>query len=296
MMDQKLGGPLVSTSWLAEHLRDSDLRIFDCTVHILFDGSEGIATRAAHREYEAEHIPGAAFVDMVAGLSDRTPGVPYMMMPPADLFSRALSAVGLGDEFQVVIYSAGELMWATRLWWMLRASGFTNAAVLDGGLQQWKVEGRPLAVGVETHPPSAFTARPDAACWADKELVLAEIGSSTVCTVNALSRDDHLGTGELSPWVRAAYGRQGRIPGSLNVPYGSLTTEEGLFAPLEQLRHAFAAAGVLDHDRIILYCGAGLGSTVDALALTLIGCDNVAIYDGSLNEWGWDDSLPMETG
>ncbi len=295
-MDHKLTGPLVSTSWLAEHLHDSDLRLFDCTVYILFDGREEISTRAGRREYKAEHIPGAAFLDMVADLSDRTPGVPYMMMPSADLFSRSLSAAGLGDDHQVVIYSAGSIMWATRLWWMLRACGFTNAAVLDGGLLRWKAEGRPLATGLESYPPATFTATPDAACWADKELVLAEIGSSTVCTVNALSRDDHLGTGELSPWVSAAYGRQGRIPGSLNVPFEKLTTEDGLFAPAEQLRHAFTAAGVLDHERIILYCGAGLGSTVDALALNLLGYDNVAIYDGSLNEWGWDESLPMETG
>ena len=143
---------------------------------------------------------------------------------------------------------------------------------------------------------ATFTARPDGERWVDKEAVLAEIGSRTVCTVNSLSSDDHLGVGELSPWVRVAYGRQGRIPGSLNVPYGSLTTEEGLFAPVDQLRKMFAGTGALDHERIILYCGAGLGSTVDALALNLIGYDNVAIYDGSLNEWGWDDSLPMETG
>jgi thiosulfate/3-mercaptopyruvate sulfurtransferase len=130
----------------------------------------------------------------------------------------------------------------------------------------------------------------------DKETVLAEIGSSTVCTINSLSRDSHLGIGEPTPFEQVAYGRQGRIKGSHNVPYAGLITEEGLFAPVDQLRQAFKDAGTLDHERIICYCGAGLGSTVDALALNLIGYDNVAIYDGSLNEWGWDDSLPMETG
>lgn len=74
-MVHKLSGPLVSPSWLAEHLDDSDLRLFDCTVFIQFDGGEEVSARAGRREYEAEHIPGAAFVDMVADLSDQTPGV-----------------------------------------------------------------------------------------------------------------------------------------------------------------------------------------------------------------------------
>jgi thiosulfate/3-mercaptopyruvate sulfurtransferase len=130
----------------------------------------------------------------------------------------------------------------------------------------------------------------------DKETVLAEIGSSSACTVNALSWETYLGTDEQPPFEQMAYGRKGHIKDSVNVPYASLQTEEGLFAPVDQLKRAFEDAGSLSRERIILYCGAGLGSTVNALALHLIGYDNVAIYDGSLNEWGWDHSLPMETG
>jgi thiosulfate/3-mercaptopyruvate sulfurtransferase len=91
-------------------------------------------------------------------------------------------------------------MWATRFWWMLRANGFTNAAVLDGGLQRWKAEGRPTATGEESYPAATFTARSDAARWADKETVLAQIGSSTVCTINSLSQGTHLGIGEQTPF------------------------------------------------------------------------------------------------
>ena len=294
-MPAKLSSALVSTDWLAQYLGDSDLRIYDCTEFIAYDADEGISVRAGRPEYEEAHIPGAAFVDLFRDLSDPAPDVPYLMMPSPEVFSRVLSAAGLGDEHRVVLYSSDSVMWATRLWWMLRASGFTNAAVLNGGLQKWKDEGRAVARGKESYPAASFTARPDAARWVDKETVLAEIGSDVVCTINALSEEAHLGTGEQMPFEQAAYGRQGRIKGSRNVYYGGLQTE-GLFAPVDQLRHAFEEAGTLGQERIICYCGAGLGATVNALALHLIGYDNVAVYDGGLNEWGWDSSLPMETG
>jgi len=199
----------------------------------------------------------------------------------------------LGDDHQVVLYSSGSVMWATRLWWMLRASGFTNAAVLDGGLQRWKAEGRPTNGGTERYRSATFTARPDTARWADKETVLAEIGSTEVCTINTLSREEHLGAVDQAEQF---YGRKGRIKGSQNVPFSTLLTEEGLFAPVDQLKLAFEEIDALSHERIICYCGGGVSATMDALALHLIGYDNVAVYDGSLSEWGRDHSLPMETG
>jgi thiosulfate/3-mercaptopyruvate sulfurtransferase len=142
-MSAKLNSTLVSTDWLAQHLDDSDLRIFDCTVFIIFDPDKGISVRAGRSEFEEAHIPGAAFVDLYRDLSDQASDRPYMMMPSPEAFSKALSAAGLGNDHQVVIYSSDSVMWAARLWWMLRANGFTNAAVLDGGLRRWKAEGRP---------------------------------------------------------------------------------------------------------------------------------------------------------
>jgi thiosulfate/3-mercaptopyruvate sulfurtransferase len=291
----ELSGALVSTAWLAEHLGENDLRIFDCTVFLDFDPEEGIVIRGGRSEYEEAHIPGAVFLDLYGDLSVQKDGVD-LLMPPPKAFSETLSAAGLGDEHRVVLYSAGSVMWATRMWWMLRASGFTNAAVLDGGLQQWKAEGRPTASGQEAYPPTTFTARPDIARWADKATVLAEIGSDAVCTINTLSPEAYSGTGEQTPFERQAYGRQGRIKGSLNVPYADLLTEEGLFAPEEQLRQAFEAAGAFDKQRVICYCGAGISSTIGALALHMLGYDDVAIYDGSMHEWGRDHSLPMDVG
>lgn len=294
-MTDGLESGLVSTEWLAQHLDDRNLRIYDCTVFLSFDMDNGIIVRGCQPEYEEAYIPGSAFLDLYRDLSVRVGNVEFMM-PPAKAFSTALSAAGLGADHQVVLYSStSTIYWATRLWWMLRASGFTNAAVLDGGLKKWIAEGRSTTSGQENYPPAVFSAKPDVSRWADKEEVLVEIENPTVCTINTLSKEEFSGTGEQTDFEKQAYGRKGRIRGSLNVPYASLLTEEGLFAPKDQLSQIFEETGVLNNKRIILYCGAGLSSTMAALALHLIGFDNVAIYDGSLNEWGHDPNLPMET-
>lgn len=294
-MTERLESGLVSTEWLAHNLNERNLRIFDCTVFLDFDKDTGIKIRDGQPEYEEAHIPGAAFLNLYRDLSVRVNNLEFMM-PSSKTFSNALSAAGLGNEHQAVVYSSSSTVyWATRLWWMLRASGFTNAFVLDGGLKKWRAERRPIKSGWEYYPTATFISKPDAARWADKEEVLAEIESPTVCTINTLSKDEFSGTGKQTEFEKQAYGRKGRIFGSRNIPYASLLTEEGLFEPKNKLKQIFEEANVLYNERIILYCGAGLSSTIGALALHIIGYDNVAIYDGSLNEWGQNHSLPMET-
>jgi len=294
-MPTKPNSPLLSTDELAQHLDDSDLRIFDCTVFLDYVPEKGVVARGGRLEYEEAHIPGATFLDLAGDLSDQESDIVFMM-PSPEAFGNVLSAAGLGDNHQVVLYSSDSVMWATRMWWMLRAAGFANAYVLDGGLRRWRAEGRPTATGQESYPEASFTPRPDPARWVNKETVLAEIGSATVCTINSLSPETYWGIREQTPFEREAYGRSGRIKGSRNLPYAHLLTEEGLFAPVDQLRQLFEDVDALNHERIILYCGAGISSTMDALALHLIGYEDVAIYDGSLNEWGRDHTLPMERG
>ena len=281
---------LVSTEWLAERLGQDNLRIFDCTVFLSVGEDGRYIARAGAEEYEQSHIPGAAFLDLPRDLTEHRDGVPFMM-PAPEKFANKAGAAGLGDAHQIVLYSSGSVMWATRMWWMLRSVGFHGAAVLDGGLAQWKAEGRPISHGREYYPQATFTPHPDPDRWADKDDVLNNIGSSNVCTINALSRENYLGTVE-----RSSYGRKGRIKGSASVPYSTLMTAEGLFGNKEQLRAAFASIGALEKERIICYCGGGISATMDAMALQLLGYENVAIYDGSMSEWAQDESLPMETG
>jgi thiosulfate/3-mercaptopyruvate sulfurtransferase len=152
----------VQTDWLAAHLGDADLRIFDCTTHLLPADAE---TDAPYRivsgkaDYDQGHVPGAGFLDLQGELSDNTTRLRFML-PSADHFAAAMSRHGVGEGARVVLYSAGNIMWATRVWWMLRAFGFDRAAVLDGGWDKWCAEGRPVSTTPCAYPPAEFIARP----------------------------------------------------------------------------------------------------------------------------------------
>jgi thiosulfate/3-mercaptopyruvate sulfurtransferase len=284
------GRGLVSTGWLAEHRTDPDLRIFDVTVHLRPSTSGGpYRIESGRADYEAGHVPGAGFLDLPGELSDTDSPLAFTM-PPVEKLARALGAAGVGAGSRVVAYATTSPMWATRLWWMLRACGFDNAAVLDGGLAKWKAEGRPVEAGESRYPPAELTlaARPE--LWADKAAVLAAVGDGAVCTLNALSPSVHRGEGETN------YGRKGHIAGSRNVPYAALLNPDGTWREDAELRALFEAVGALRRPRVICYCGGGISATMDALALTRLGHPAVAVYDGSMSEWSRDPAMPMEVG
>ena len=280
---------LISTEALAAQLHEPMLRVYDCTVHLRPATPGPYTVDSGRADYDAAHIPGAAFLDLAHDLSDPASTLRFTMPPPAQMTS-ALSRAGLGNEHHVVVYSSSTPMWATRLWWMLRASGHTNVQVLDGGLAKWRAEARPLSAQPDSYVAARFRATPQATRWADKQEVLRSIGSGEVCTINALASAVHAGTAEIN------YGRKGHIKGSVNVPYASLVDSDGTFRDERQLRAAFLAVDALSKPRIICYCGGGISATMDALALTLLDHPNVAVYDGSMSEWVQDASLPMATG
>lgn len=281
---------LVGTDWLAEHLGDPNLRVFDATVHLLPDPPRTYRIESGRQDYEKGHIPGTAFLDLKDELSDSESRLNFTMPHPSQL-EHALSRAGIGMQDRVVVYSTSHVMWATRLWWMLRASGFERAAVLDGGFAKWTREGRAVCQEPCAYDPATFKATPRPERWADRDEVLREIGSARVATLNALPRPVHTGEADVH------YGRKGHIAGSRNVPYSSLLERETqTFANADGLRDAFAEAGALEKERVITYCGGGISATVDAFALALLGHPNVAVYDGSMSEWARDQSLPVETG
>lgn len=278
---------LISTDELAETLEDDNLRVFDCAVFLLPDPPR-YKVESGLASYETAHIPGAGFLDLTGNLSDSSSRFGFTL-PDAGQLSAAFSTKGISDGSTVVLYSSGHLMWATRLWWMLHSAGHTNVRVLDGGLQKWQAEGRPTRSGSETYPAGNFTAVINAARWAPTREVLAAIEDGAVCTLNALSPGVYSGESAMN------YGRKGHITGSLNVHYEDLLTN-GCFKSAEELASLFADSGALNAPRVIAYCGGGISATIDALALTLAGHENVAVYDGSMSEWVADPALPMTQG
>lgn len=289
-MDTWDGRGLVSADWLQAHLDDNDLRLFDVTVHLRPATPGPYRIESGRADYETAHIPGAAFLDLATELSDTSSALNFTHLP-AERLAAALGEAGVGADHRVVAYSSTTPMWATRFWWMLRAAGFDNAAVLDGGLLAWTASGRPVEAGSRSYPSASapnLADRPGP--WADTSDVLAAIEDGGVCTVNALSPSVHSGESSVS------YGRKGHIKGSVNVPYAGLVDAQGCYVSDARLRDLFDGVGALQRERVICYCGGGISATMDALALTRLGHPSVAVYDGSMSEWTRDPTLPMETG
>jgi len=247
--------------------------------------------------YDAGHLPGAVFVDPIAELSDPLSGLRFTMPLPARV-AEAFGRIGVGPGTFVVLYCRDHNVFAARLWWMLRAIGFDDAAVLDGGFAHWTAEGRALTTEVRRHPPARLEPRPRPGLFVDKAAVRAALGDPGVVLVNALSAQQHEGRGGVT------YGRPGRISGSLSAPARSLTDPTThAFLPPDRLRAVLEAAGVLRPGaagatgrRAVTYCGAGIAASSDAFLLTLLGVRDVAVYDGSLEEWARDLACPMESG
>lgn len=280
---------LVDTDWLAAHLEDPAVRVFDCTTILESDPATVYHVVSGRAGYDAGHIPGAGFLDLQGELSDRSTRLRFMM-PPAAQFADVVGGRGVGNDSRVILYSTASPMWATRLWWMFRAFGHDAVAVLDGGFGKWQAEGRPVSPEPSRYPPARFGAWPRPQMFTDKAGVLAGIDDANTCLVNNLSASAHAGT------AAAHYGRPGRIKHSVNVPYAGLTDEQGCLLPAEALRRRFAEAGALDAAKVVTYCGGGISATLGAFALTLIGKEDIAVYDGSLSDWASDPAMPMETG
>jgi thiosulfate/3-mercaptopyruvate sulfurtransferase len=285
---------LITTAELADIIGQPNLRLFDCTTY-LEPAPEGsslpyLAVPGRHT-FEAGHIPGADFLDLQGEFSASDTELRFMM-PGAAQLERAFGGHGVSNASRVVLYSIGTPMWATRFWWMLRSLGFENAAVLDGGLDKWKLEGRPLEAGpAKGYPAATFTAKPSDGFFVDKHQTLAATSEQGTVVVNALGPRFHKG---LEP---SRYGRPGRVPGSCNVSAATLLDPKTkAFVPLAEAEAKFEAQGITRDKRVVAYCGGGISATVDLFLLHQLGYRDLTLYDGSMGEWAKDTSLPIETG
>ena len=286
---------LVETDWLHAHLADLNLRVLDCTVYLpnYFDASaaQKLEIVSGRVHWEQGHIPGSAFADLLQDLSGPADTRFRFPMPPAPQFAKAMSRYGVGEGTRVVLYDDMLNAWAARIWWMLRAFGFDNAAVLNGGWKKWTLEGRPVSTAPPQYPPGQFTARPRPERIATKDEVRAAVGSQATCLINALDPEEYAGRGPVR------YGRPGHIPSSVNLSFVAIVNPEThAYLPPEQLREQVTRVGAIEKDRVITYCGGAIAASSAAFVLTLLGMENVAVYNGSMTEWAADPTLPLVTG
>ncbi|WP_314952407.1 sulfurtransferase [Bradyrhizobium cosmicum] len=282
---------LITTEQLASILGNPDLRLYDCTTYNepVPPGSD-VPYRAVpgDKTFAAGHIPGADLLDLQGEFSD-TSAQQFFMMPDIAQLEAAFGRHGLDASKTIVLYSIGTMMWSTRFWWMLRSLG-VDAQVLDGGLDKWKEEGRPIETGApKGYPASTFKATPRAGFFVDKNVVKARIGDPSTVIVNALGPQFHEGR------EPSRYGRPGRVPGSVNVPAATLVKADKTLTSFADAEAKFAAAGVTRDKNVILYCGGGISATIDLLLLTQLGYDKLTLYDASMGEWARDPALPIET-
>lgn len=275
---------LVSTSWLAAHMKDPDLRVIDASWYL------PAANRDAKAEYQAAHIPGARFFD-IDEITDSRSNLPHMAPPPEKFISR-MRAMGIGDGHQVVVYDGAGLFSAARVWWTFRLMGKMDVAVLDGGLPKWQAEGREI----EDMPP----------VLRDRHMTVSR-QNHLVKDVTQVAHAAKLGEAEIidargaarfrgeAPEPRPGL-RSGHIPGAKNVPYDSLLNADGTMKPVADLRAVFEGAGVNLSKPAITSCGSGVTAAILSLALERLGHKNHALYDGSWAEWGMYEDLGVEKG
>jgi thiosulfate/3-mercaptopyruvate sulfurtransferase len=292
-MNYQNPGNLASVDEISAQLDDPNFVILDCTSTVIpSDGGSGFTVADGREAFETGHIPGAQFVDLEHDLSTPSDHLLFTL-PSAELFGKAVDRLGVGADSRIILYSTGQPGWAARVWLMLRAFGFENAAVLNGGWKAWTNAGLPVETGAAkprsvASNPFGWAYRPG--FFVDSDEVTARKEDEAL--VNALGPDAFRGEAQI------AYGKPGRIPGSVNVPTSSLVDPEtGLYLSQQQIEKIFADAGVKPDAPLIAYCGAGVAASNVVFARTLSGADaRSVVYDGSLLDWSSDPDRPLVTG
>ena len=270
------------TERVAAALSDPTIRIVDCR----FSFDEDMRAR-----YLEGHLPGAVYVSWADDLSAPPPdsGHPrWMLLGPSE-FARVMSRLGIGNQTMVVGYDAEGGHHAARLWLALRRYGHERMAVMEGGIQKWIAEGRPLETGDGTFPAARFEPHPRDGVLASKDDVLAAVRSGDPWLLDVRRDSEFTGVEK-----RAARG--GHIPGAVNILWKDALKDDWTLRDAAELEEFYTNAGFGPETRTITYCQAGVRAAFTHMVLSALGHDDVRTYDGSWEEWGNDASLPVITG
>lgn len=282
-MSEPLSPFIVTADWLEKSLGSPDLRIVDASFYL------PAQKRNAAEEYAAAHIPGAVLFDQNA-IADHSTDLPHMV-PAPEVFAEAVGRMGISETDTIVIYDGIGVFASPRVWWLFRTMGAKTVFVLDGGMDGWRRDGRPVTSELPEPPPATFTPRFEAARVTSLEAMKAIVSEGRVQIADARSAGRFAGT---DPEPRAGL-RSGHMPGARSMPVTQLT-EGGRLKPLAELRSALEGAGIDLSRPVVTSCGSGITAAIITLSLASLGHDDNTLYDGSWTEWGGRTDTPVVTG
>jgi thiosulfate/3-mercaptopyruvate sulfurtransferase len=270
---------LASAEWLAENLERPELRIID--VRYRPDGT-------GRQVFGGGHIPGSTYLDWATELvAEDEQGRVFLLAPP-DQVAEALGRAGVSDGSTVVLYDDATSLFAARVWWSLRVYGFEGTRILDGGLGAWVAEHGPVSSATTVPPPGSFRPRAQPRMRLTTADVRGILGSPDVMLLDARAAAEFNG-------FQGNARRLGHIPGAVNVPVAAMSRPGSQrFRGGDELRSQLTRAGVSRGRRLVCYDGSGIAAAKLAFVLTLLGHENVAVYDGGWAEWGERLDLPVE--